>query len=107
MLFLLWICLFHLFHFQNDDSSFRSGSPLQMLGKTWSQVKQLREQKVELTKELVSIISRLGKMGQIHDYVSIGDNGKIVLTLREALDMRGKYLPPISSDISLESHSYR
>lgn len=61
-----------------------------MLQKTWKQLKQLREQKNELARETVSIMSRLGKIGQLHDYVNIGDNGKMVLPLREALDMRGR-----------------
>lgn len=60
------------------------------LMKTWNQLKQLREQKVELTRETLSIFSRMGKIGQLHDYVSIGDNGKLVLMLREALKMQGK-----------------
>jgi SAM-dependent methyltransferase len=61
-----------------------------MLKKTWRQLKQLREQKDEIARETVSIMSRLGKIGQLHDYVSIGDNGKMVLPLREALGMRGQ-----------------
>jgi len=63
---------------------------MKMLSKSWAQLKQLREQKEELTKETLSIISRLGKLGQIHDYVSVGDNGKLVLTLRDALEMGGE-----------------
>ena len=77
---------------------------MKALGKTWAQLKQLRQQKDELTKETVGVIFRLGKMGQIHDYVSIGDNGKLILSLREALDMRGQFyvvhdVPATSLDI--------
>lgn len=60
-----------------------------LLLKTWKQLKQLRQQKEELTRETVSIVSRLGMIGQLRDYVSVGDNGKVVLPLREALGMRG------------------
>ena len=56
----------------------------------WNQLKQLRQQKDELAQATLSIISRLGKVGQLHDYVSIGDNGKLVISLRDALDMRGQ-----------------
>lgn len=67
-----------------------NAGPVNMLKKTWRQLKQLREQKDEIARETVSIMSRLGKIGQLHDYVSIGDNGKMVLPLREALGMRGQ-----------------
>lgn len=61
-----------------------------MLRTTWNQLKQLRQQKDELAQETLSIISRLGKIGQLHDYVSIGDNGKLVISLRDTLAMRGQ-----------------
>eukprot|EP00026_Physarum_polycephalum_P000921 Phypoly_transcript_00922.p1 GENE.Phypoly_transcript_00922~~Phypoly_transcript_00922.p1 ORF type:complete len:1281 (-),score=247.58 Phypoly_transcript_00922:48-3377(-) len=75
-----------------------------MVRVTWNQLKQLRQQKDELAQETLSIISRLGRIGQLHDYVSIGDNGKLVISLRDALNMRGNVwvvhdTQPNSSDL--------
>lgn len=67
----------------------RSSSPLSQLSSLWAGVKQLSEQKRELTRETVALLARLGKVGQIHSLVSVGDHGKLVLPLRAALGMRG------------------
>jgi SAM-dependent methyltransferase len=54
-------------------------------------IKQLHNQKMELTRETVAILSRLGKRkGDLHDYASFGDNGKLVSKLRYTLEMKGK-----------------
>lgn len=45
----------------------RGGGPLAALSKQWRGVKQLSEQKRELTRETVSILARLGKLGAVHD----------------------------------------
>ena len=37
----------------------------------------------------VSILARLGLMGRLHSYASIGDHGKLVLPLRRALGLSG------------------
>ena len=85
---------------------YKDNGPLQNLRRTWNQLKQLREQKDEITRETVSIISRLGKIGELHDYVSIGDNGKLVLSLRESLQMNGQVyivhdVNPTSTDMAV------
>lgn len=56
----------------------------------WKQVKQLRAQKLELSNETASIIGKIGKIGKLHDYCSIGDFGKMVLPLRASLGMKGQ-----------------
>jgi SAM-dependent methyltransferase len=64
-------------------------SPLSALSALWAGVRQASEQKRELVREVVSVLARLGKVGAVHAYVSIGDAGKLVLPLRAALAMRG------------------
>lgn len=53
-------------------------------------IKQLAAQRAELTREVVSVVSKLGRIGTIHDYCSIGDHGKLVLSLKRALKMGGR-----------------
>ena len=57
--------------------------------KTYNQVMQLKAQRTELARETFSLIGKLGKVGALHDYVSIGDSGKMVKSLRSVLGMRG------------------
>jgi SAM-dependent methyltransferase len=56
---------------------------------TWKQVKQLRHQKHELVRETAGILSHLGRLGTLVGYVSIGDNGKMVLPFRREIDLQG------------------
>lgn len=73
-----------------QESLAKRAGPISQLTGVWSQVRQLADQKKELVRETVSVLARLGKIGQIHNYCSIGDHGKLVLPLRKALDMRGR-----------------
>lgn len=50
---------------------------------------QISSQKTELLRETLSVLSRLGRLGKIHDYCSIGDHGKLNLCLKNALQMKG------------------
>ncbi len=59
-----------------------------------------------MAAETLSIVAKLGKVGHLHDYIGIGDNGKLVLSLRESLGMQGRVWvihdsPPESSDLSV------
>lgn len=56
----------------------------------WKQVVQLRLQKKELLRETVNIIGKLGRIGDLTGYVSIGDNGKLCTLLRDHLQLKGK-----------------
>lgn len=56
----------------------------------WKTIKQLRSQKIEITRETTSILSRLGKLGYINDYMSIGDVGKTVLSFKDSFNLNGK-----------------
>lgn len=67
-----------------------SNGPVAAGMKMWKQLNQLSSQKKELTREVCSIVAHLGKSGQMHDYLSIGDAGRLVLPLRRALGMKGK-----------------
>lgn len=60
------------------------------LTKMRKSIAQLRTQRREITREIASIASRCGQIGRLHDYVSIGDNGKVVTSLREAIGLNGK-----------------
>lgn len=53
-------------------------------------LKQVAIQRAELTREVTSIVGRLGLLGLLHDYASIGDQGKLCLSLRKALAMHGQ-----------------
>jgi len=66
------------------------GPPLSKLSGLWAGIKQLSAQRAELVRETVSVLARLGKVGVMHSYCSIGDHGKLVLALREALGMLGR-----------------
>jgi hypothetical protein len=48
----------------------------------WQALKQLSEQKSELTHETAIILNRLGLFGCIHGYLSIGDHGKTIRSFR-------------------------
>ncbi|KAF2073892.1 hypothetical protein CYY_004780 [Polysphondylium violaceum] len=68
----------------------QQNTPLSGIMQVWNLVKQLAEQKRELVRETVSILSHLGKVGKINNFVSIGDYGKLISPLRNALQIRGK-----------------
>lgn len=63
--------------------------PIANLVKIWKNVRQLSDQKKELVRETVSVLSRLGRFGSVHNMVSVGDHGKLVVRLRAALKMKG------------------
>ncbi|GAM26439.1 hypothetical protein SAMD00019534_096140 [Acytostelium subglobosum LB1] len=63
--------------------------PFGEIVKVWKQVKQLSDQRKELVRETVSVLSHVGLVGKVHDLVSIGDHGKLVAPLRKALRMQG------------------
>lgn len=71
-----------------DGLNSESG-PIASLVKTWKNVRQLSDQKKELVRETVSVLSRLGRFGSIHNMVSVGDHGKLVVRLRTAMKMKG------------------
>lgn len=73
-----------------ESVSKRMSPPVTQVTSLWSQISQLSQQKTELVRETVSIMARLGKVGHVHDYCSIGDHGKLILPLRKALGMSGK-----------------
>jgi hypothetical protein len=52
-------------------------------------IQQLSSQRAELVRETGAIFARLGRLGAVHDYCSIGDGGKTVLAFQHAFGMRG------------------
>jgi len=73
-----------------ETLSSQQNTPLSGIMQVWNLVKQLADQKRELVRETISILSHLGKVGKIHDFVSIGDYGKLISPLRNSLQMKGK-----------------
>jgi hypothetical protein len=67
-----------------------SAGPMAAAGKMWASVKQLRNQRNELVREMKSILGHLGRAGSLVGYASIGDNGKTVLAYREHLGLKGR-----------------
>jgi SAM-dependent methyltransferase len=68
----------------------QTSSPISQIRNLWLAVKQVSEQKKEITRETLSVLVRLGRIGHIHDYCSIGDHEKLILRLREQLGIKGK-----------------
>eukprot|EP00164_Ancoracysta_twista_P002113 GFYU01002789.1.p1 GENE.GFYU01002789.1~~GFYU01002789.1.p1 ORF type:complete len:1110 (-),score=314.84 GFYU01002789.1:142-3471(-) len=52
---------------------------------SWRQVRQLSHQRKELLRETSAVLGYIGKHGRIRDYLSIGDNGKMVVPLCKEL----------------------
>ena len=83
---------------QNDDDIFNdirleiihSETTMNQVMKLYRAIQQSRHQKHELTRESINIISKLGKYGNLNDYVSIGDTGKMVLSFLEYNVVKGK-----------------
>eukprot|EP00759_Apiculatamorpha_spiralis_P047131 PhF_6_TR42996/c0_g1_i1/m.65620 len=69
---------------------FSSSSPFSNIMQSWKTLGQLQAQKTELQGETTRVLHKLGRVGLIHDYVSIGDHGKLVLRLQQSLKMQGK-----------------
>ena len=61
-----------------------------MLMQYWRGIQQIRRQKDELTRQTVNVLSNLGMLRCIHNYVCVGDHGKIVTELVNKLHMTGK-----------------
>jgi len=68
------------------------GGPLSQLSYLLSSLKQVGEQRAELVREVLSILSKIGGIGSVNSYASIGDNGKLCLDLKEVLEMKGRIL---------------
>ena len=67
-----------------------SDGALNKASKTWKSLLQTKRQKQELLRETVSIVSKLGRLGTLKDYVSIGDTGKMVVPFLKASVVKGK-----------------
>lgn len=67
----------------------QSQGPISSLVKVWKSVQQVGEQKKELVREIVSVAARLGRFGRVHNMVSVGDHGKLVVRLRSAMKIKG------------------
>ncbi|CUE70093.1 FAD-linked oxidase, putative, partial [Bodo saltans] len=62
-------------------------TPIQKGRQAFRSLAQIDEQRSELSNELVRLLYRLGKSAQIRSYVSIGDHGRLVKSLKETLSM--------------------
>jgi SAM-dependent methyltransferase len=57
--------------------------------KIYKSFKQLITQKIELTREYHSILSMIGRIGLIDNYVCIGDSGKLIPKFKRVLKIKG------------------
>lgn len=51
----------------------------------WKSLKQLQQQRDEFTREVASILSRLGLLGRVKDVCYVGDKGKLALSFNATL----------------------
>ena len=56
----------------------------------WRALQQIRAQKEELTRQTASILTKLDRIGSIHNYCCVGDNGKTIIDFVKEFKMRGK-----------------
>mmetsp|Transcript_6374 Transcript_6374/g.9373 ORF Transcript_6374/g.9373 Transcript_6374/m.9373 type:complete len:1657 (-) Transcript_6374:302-5272(-) len=82
----IYKCIHHYFHGSKGENSLNLAS----LPRFWRGIQQLRQQKEELTRQTLSVISKLGMIGKIRNYVCVGDNGKTVKEFANELDITGK-----------------
>ncbi len=73
------------FHGSNENSFDLSSLP-----RLWRGIQQLRQQKEELTRQTLSVVSKLGLLGKIKTYVCCGDNGKTINDFIHKLHVSGK-----------------
>ena len=72
-------------HFHGSIANFSATLP-----RLWRGIQQLGRQKEELTKETLGVVSKLGMLGKIKNYVCMGDNGKTVLPFVKEIDISGR-----------------
>ena len=73
---------------QNDLLA--SGGVLSQVTKAWKGLIQTKNQKAELLRETTNIVGKLGRLGKLRDYVSIGDTGKMVIPFLKSSVVRGR-----------------
>jgi len=64
--------------------------PLSSISTLLAGARNLSAQKLEFTRECISILARLGKVGTLRSYLGIGDAGKLIIPLRRNLSLRGQ-----------------
>ena len=82
----IYKCIHHHFHISTGEQSIDVAS----LPRLWRGIQQLRKQKEELTRQTLSIVSKLGMLDKIKNYVCMGDNGKTVKQFAKELSITGK-----------------
>jgi len=75
-------------HFHGSVSG--TGTGIASLPRLWRGIKQLRQQKEELTRQTLSIVSKIGMLDEIKNYVCMGDSGKTVIEFTKELNITGK-----------------
>lgn len=82
----IYKCIHNHFHGQADGNRMDMAA----LPRIWRGIQQLRQQKKELTRQTLSIVSKLDMLDKIKNYVCIGDNGKTVIDFTNELNITGK-----------------
>ena len=83
----IYTYIYRHFHGSNGENSLDF---LTSLPRIWRGIQQLRQQKDELTRQTLSIISKLGMLGNIKNYVCMGDNGKTSKEFANKLNIDGE-----------------
>ena len=60
------------------DELVKRDGPLNQISKLMNSIKQIRRQRAELSNETITMLYRLGYLGNLNGFVSIGDTGKLV-----------------------------
>eukprot|EP01080_Neovahlkampfia_damariscottae_P011753 gene11753-5091_t len=64
-------------------------SKFQLILKNMKSLKQLITQKIELTREYHSVMTMIGRIGTIDNFVCIGDSGKLIPNFKRILKIKG------------------
>ena len=70
-------------HFHGSASG--TGTGIASLPRLWRCIKQLRQQKEELTRQTLSIVSKIGMLDEIKNYVCMSDSRKTVMDFTKEL----------------------
>jgi SAM-dependent methyltransferase len=94
----IYKCLFKYFNSEERGAVSKVRQKLRAL-------EQLNQQKNELTRQTVSILSKLGKLDSIHSYACFGDNGKTVQRFVKDLSIDGMIYVVHDADVDKENKS--
>jgi SAM-dependent methyltransferase len=75
--------------YKEVQNKLQSRTLISQFSNAYNTISQLLEQKTEFTREYYSLIARLGRIGTIDNFVSVGDSGKLVPRFQKHLGVKG------------------